>query len=259
MASEIQVDTILPQSSSTLTLGNSGSTVNVTGTLDGSGLTGLNASNITTGTLDDARLSGNVLTTASAPVYTSISPDTIEPSTATDITITGSNFTNMPIVEIIASDGDVFTPNSITFNSSTSLTINVTLATNANYFIRIENPNGLATRSTAADLTVSDGVTFVTASGTLGTFDKGASINVAVTASSDSAVDFSKISGTFPTGLSLGSTQNTVYIAGTESSSITNETTYNFTLRGTDQESQTADRAFSITIQVDITESMSFE
>jgi len=165
----------------------------------------------------------------------------------------------MPIVEIIASDGDVFTPNSITFNSSTSLTINVTLATNANYFIRIENPNGLATRSTAADLTVSDGVTFVTASGTLGTFDKGASINVAVTASSDSAVDFSQVSGSLPTGLSLGSTQNTVYIAGTESSSITNETTYNFTLRGTDQESQTADRAFSITIQVGIFESMSFE
>jgi hypothetical protein len=66
MASEIQVDTILPQSSSTLTLGNAGSTVNVTGTLDGNGLTGLNASNITTGTLDDNRLSSNVLTTASA-------------------------------------------------------------------------------------------------------------------------------------------------------------------------------------------------
>jgi hypothetical protein len=82
---------------------------------------------------------------------------------------------------------------------------------------------------------------------------------VAVTASSDSAVDFSQVSGSLPTGLSLGSTQNTVYIAGTESSSITNETTYNFTLRGTDQESQTADRAFSITIAVGIFESMSFE
>ena len=55
MASEIQVDTILPQSSSTLTLGNAGSTVNVTGTLDGSGLTGINADNITSGTLPDAR------------------------------------------------------------------------------------------------------------------------------------------------------------------------------------------------------------
>ena len=259
MASEIQVDTILPQSSSTLTLGNAGSTVNVTGTLDGSGLTGINASNISSGTLDDARLSGNVLTTASQPTYTSISPDTIEPSTATDITITGTNFTNMPRIEIIASDGDVFSPNSITYNSSTSLTMNVTLATNANYFIRIENPNGLAVRSSAADLTVSTGVTFTTASGTLGTFSKGDAVNVAVTATSDSAVDFSKISGTFPTGLSLGSTQNTVYIAGTESSSITNETTYNFTLRGTDQELQTADRAFSITISVDVQESMSFE
>jgi len=259
MASEIQVDTILPQSSSTLTLGNANSTISVTGNLDGSQLNNISATNITTGTLDDNRLSANVLTTASAPVFTSISPETIEPNTATNVVITGSNFTNMPIVEIIASDGDVFVPDSITFTNSSSLTMSANLTSNANYFLRIENPNGLATRSANAVLTVSDGVTFTTAAGTLGTFSKGDAINVAVTANSDSNVSFTKISGTFPSGLSLGNTTNTVYISGTENSAITSETTYNFTLRGTDEESQTADRAFSMTISVGINESMSFE
>ena len=91
--SQIEVDTILPQSSSTLQLGNSGSTVNVTGTLDGNGLTGLNADNISSGTLADARLSGNVTLLGQSPTYSSISPTAIEPSTSTDVTILGSGFT----------------------------------------------------------------------------------------------------------------------------------------------------------------------
>jgi len=124
-------------------------------------------------------------------------------------------------------------------------------------YVRIENDSGLATRSTNADLTISQAPSFSTAAGTLGTFNAGASINVAITASSDSAVDFSKTSGTFPGGLSLGSTQNTVYLAGTESGASAT-TTYNFTIRATDQEAQTADRAFSMTINVGMNESMRF-
>ena len=41
-------------------------------------------------------------------------------------------------------------------------------------------------------------------------------------------------------------------ITGTESGSDTSETTYNFTIRATDAEAQTADRAFSITVTTGI-------
>jgi hypothetical protein len=63
-------------------------------------------------------------------------------------------------------------------------------------------------------------------------------------------LSYSKISGTFPTGITLNS--STGVLSGTESGSDTGETTYNFTIRATDAESQTADRAFSITVTVGI-------
>lgn len=254
--SQIEVDKIIPQSGTTVQFGEAGDTINVVGTLDGSGLTGLNASNISTGTLNDARLSANVTLLGASPTYSSISPTTMLPSTATDITVTGTGFSATTIFELINTTGAIITPNSITLNSATSVTINVTAAAGT-YYIRIENDSGLASRSTNADLTVSQAPTFSTAAGTLGTFTGGSSINVAITASSDSAVDFSKVSGTFPGGLSLGSTQNTVYLAGTESGA-SSTTTYNFTIRATDQETQTADRAFSMTINVGLDSSMRF-
>jgi len=254
--SQIEVNKIIPQSGTTVQFGESGDTINVVGTLDGSGLTGLNASNISTGTLNDARLSANVTLLGASPTYSGISPTTALPSTATNITVTGTGFTATTIFELVSTAGAIITPNSVTLNSATSVTMNVT-ATGGTYFIRIENDSGLATRSTNADLSVSQAPSFSTSAGTLGSFDAGASINVAITASSDSAVDFSKTSGTFPGGLSLGNTQNTVYLAGTNSGTSAT-TTFNFTIRATDQESQTADRAFSMTINVGMNESMRF-
>jgi hypothetical protein len=253
MTSRIKADTILPQSGTTLQLGNAGSTINVTGTLDGNGLTGLNADNISSGTLANARLSGQVVLTTDFPTYTSVSPTTIEPNTASDLTITGTNFVSVPVVELISGTGAILRADKVTFNSSTSLTANVNVATQADYFIRIENNNGQSVRSTNADLAVSQAPSFTTAAGSLGTFDQGSAISVDVSATSDSAVNITLVSGSLPTGLSLGSTvSNTAAISGTESGSDTSDTAYNFTLRATDAESQTSDRAFSITISAGI-------
>ena len=63
--------------------------------------------------------------------------------------------------------------------------------------------------------------------------------------SSDSTITYSKVSGSFPGGGSINA--STGAITGTESGS-TSTTTYNFTIRATDNESQTADRAFTITV-----------
>ena len=69
------------------------------------------------------------------------------------------------------------------------------------------------------------------------------------------ASSFAIQSGSLPGGVSLNT--STGAITGTESGA-TSETTYSFTIRATDAQSQTADRAFSITITVRINNSGQF-
>lgn len=211
-----------------------------------------NASALTTGTLPDAvfpstlpAIDGSNLTgvAETKPTISSISPSTINNS-QTQIVITGTNFNTTPNVEFISSTGTIIFADTITRDSATQLTVNATLTTDGTYFIRIENPNGLAVRSSTALLTVSDAPTWSTASGSLGDVYFGFSVSFTVSASSDSAITYSKTSGTFPSGLTLNT--STGVISGTENSGSSSPTTFNFTIRATDAENQTADRAFSI-------------
>ncbi len=56
-----------------------------------------------------------------------------------------------------------------------------------------------------------------------------------------------KVSGTLPGGITLNSGgSGTSTLTGTESGA-TSDTTYSFTIRATDAQGQTADRAFSLT------------
>ena len=243
MAGILKVDTvqdqdgndIIQESAGTVTLGQSGQTVAVA-----SGAT------LSVPTLN---VNGEPVTAITLPTVTSLSPDTIT-NAQTSVTITGTNFVNGAVVNAIATTGAIFTADTVTFNSATSITAQFTLATDGTYFIRVENPDGLAGRSATALLTVSDAPTWVTAAGSLGSVAQGGTINFTVTATSDSAVTYSIVSGALPTGGSLNS--STGAITGTESGSDTSETVYNFTIRATDAESQTADRAFSITVTVGI-------
>ena len=216
----------------------------------------IDASNITSGTLNIDRIADGSITNAklatpfslTLPTISSISPDTVT-NAASDIVITGTNFVITPNVEIISTTGAIYYPNTVTRNSATQITINATLTVDGTYFIRVENPDGLAVRSSTALLTVSDAPTWSTAAGSLGSMAAGGSANFTVSATSDSTVSYSVTSGALPGGLSLNS--STGAITGTESGA-TAETTYNFTVTATDQESQTADRAFSITVTVGI-------
>ena len=195
--------------------------------------------------IDGSNLTGVAET---KPTITSISPNTID-NTQTQIVITGTNFEITPNVELISTTGAITLADTVTRNSATQLTINATLTVDGTYFIRIENPNGLAVRSSTALLTVSDAPTWSTASGSLGSIAAGSSASFTVVATSDSAVTYSITSGGLPGGLSLNS--STGVISGTESGA-TQETNYNFTVTATDAESQTAPRAFTITVSVGI-------
>ena len=192
--------------------------------------------------------------TITPPTISGVSPSTIE-NTATNVTISGGAFVTIPGVEAQASTGAIVTANTVTFTNISTLVANFTLPVDGTYFIRVENPDGLAVRSSSAILTVSDAPTWNTTSGTLGSFAAGASVSASVSASGDATLAYSKVSGSFPGGCSINS--STGAITGTESGASAS-TTYNFTLRVTDGQSQTADRAFSITIEVGMANSMAF-
>jgi len=180
------------------------------------------------------------------PVISSISPTVID-NNAGNIVITGTGFKDSstpPFVDAInASTGAIVTANSVTFTSATSVTANFTLPVDGTYFLRLENNDGLACRSASALLTVSDAPAWTTAAGSLGTVANGGTINFTVAATD--ATSFAVQSGSLPGGASLNS--STGAITGTETGS-TATTTYSFTIRATDAQGQTADRAFTITI-----------
>ena len=197
-------------------------------------------------------LGGSVTIGETKPTISSISPTVIE-NTQTSVTITGTNYVNGANVEAVATNGAIVQADTVTFNSATSISAAFTIATDGTYFLRIENPDGNAVRSSTALLTVSDAPAWTTAAGSLGSNAAGSSVSYTVAATG--ATSFSKVSGTFPGGVTIN---NSGVISGTESSSITGDTNYSFTIRATDAEGQTADRAFSITITVGVNNSGGF-
>jgi len=201
---------------------------------------GSNGQSITTngsGTLSFATV------TETKPTISSVTPSVVT-NDATNVVIAGANFQEVPFVDAInSSTGAIVTANSVTFTSASSITANFTLPVDGTYFIRIENNDGLAVRSGSAILTVSDLPSWTTSAGSLGTVAATGSVNFTVAATN--ATSYAKTSGTFPGGVSINA--GTGVISGTESGS-TATTTYSFTIRATDAQAQTADRAFTITI-----------
>ena len=177
------------------------------------------------------------------PTIGSISPTVIENS-QTAVTITGTNFQSIPTVDAInASTGAITTADSVAFTNATTIVATFTLSVDGTYYLRAENNDGLAVRSTNALLTVSDAPAWTTAAGSLGTVSAAGTINFTVAATN--ATTFGVQSGSLPGGASLNT--STGAITGTESGS-TQSTTYTFTIRATDAQGQTADRQFTITI-----------
>ena len=264
MTSEIKVNTIKKNDGSTITIGEGGDTVTIT--------PGITAASLTSGTVPTARLSavpnsslansaitingsavslgGSVTVGETKPTISSISP-TVITNDATNVTINGSNYVSVPIVEAINSTGVITSANSITFNSAAQLVANFTLPTDGTYFIRVENNDGNAVRSGSAILTVSDLPVWTTGAGSLGTVDAAGSISFTVAATD--ATSYAVTSGSLPGGGSLNT--STGAITGTESGS-TATTTYNFTITATDAQGQTAARAFSITVNHGISNSV---
>ena len=175
---------------------------------------------------------------------------TIAPATATTINITGTNFVSIPQVQFInGTTGAILNSNTVSLTNTTTLSVNCTLAT-GNYYVRVENPDGNAGRSTNNIITASTAPTWSTAAGSLGSVAGSFSGTVAtVSGSSDSTVAYSETTSVLTNAAQANCSLNSSTGAITTSNfggSSTTATTYTFTLRLTDAEGQTADRVFSL-------------
>jgi len=252
--SEVKVNKISPRSGTGVQLGDSGDTITVpsgasitlpntsvaNAALQGSGQITINGQAVALG--------GSVtIATESRPTFTSITPSTIE-NTQTTCVIAGGSFVSVPLVTAINnSTGAQVVADEVAFNSASQITVKFTLPVDGTYKLYIENPDGNAVQTNAV-LTVSDAPAWVTGAGSLGSFAAGASFGT-ITLTATNSVSMAKTSGTFPGGMTLNSGSGSSTLTGTESGA-TSDTTFSFTIRATDAEGQTADRAFTITISV---------
>ena len=278
--SEIKVNSIKKRNGSSITIGETGDTVTIpSGNIAVDGKILISAqdttrnflqSKIVAGTNINITLNGSggnesITFSSSAaevkPTVTGVTPSTID-NTATDVVIAGTNFVSVPQVEAISSTGAITAANTVTFTSATSITANFTLPVDGVYFIRVENNDGNAVRS-GAILTVSDEPVWTTSAGSLGTIAGNFSGTVAtVAATGDGTLSFSEttsvLTNASQTNCSLNSATGVITTSDFGGSS-TSATTYNFTLRVTDAQDQTADRAFSLTSTFEIENSGRFD
>jgi len=175
---------------------------------------------------------------------------TIAPATATTISITGTGFASIPSVTFVnGSTGAITNANTVSFTNATTLSVNVTLAS-GNYYVRVENPTGLAGRSTNNIITASTAPSFTTAAGSLGTVAGNFSGTVfTVVGTSDSAITFSETTSVLTNNSQANCTLNSSTGAITTSDfggSSTTPVLYQFTLKITDAEGQFVTRDFSL-------------
>ena len=187
------------------------------------------------------------------PTIGSISPSVIE-NTQTAVTITGTNFISVPQVEAINSTGAIVAADSITYTSATQIVATFTLPVDGTYFLRVENNDGNAVRSSSALLTVSDAPAWTTAAGSIYT---GASVVSTITLSATNATSFAVTTSAIPTGLTFTSGTGSCTIAGTQTE-FTAAGTKNFSITATDAEGQTAVRAFSMSFAFEMSGSGGF-
>ena len=259
--SEVKVNKVSPRSGTGVQLGDAGDTITVPNSANltvGGTLTATTGGGIANAALANSAitingsavsLGGSVTVGETKPTISGISPSTIE-NTATNVVITGTNFVSVPQVDAISSTGAVTIANSVSFTSATSITANFTIAVDGTYFIRVENNDGNAVRSSSALLTVSDAPGWTTSAGSLGTIAGNFSGTVATVAASGDTVTFSETTSVLTNASQANCTLNssTGVITTTDfGGASTTPTTYNFTLRATDAQGQTADRAFSLT------------
>jgi hypothetical protein len=189
-------------------------------------------------------------TIADLPTITSVTPSTIIPDGGETIVITGSNFSTAGTVSVTI--GGTACP-SVTVNSATQITATTPAKSAGTYDLEVTNSNSISGRLANA-FTVSPGPVWNTSADTvLVSVLSGATVNITSLAAPEGgdSIAYSEVT-TVLTGSGAGKMNltlnaSTCAITGT-APTVTSGTTFTFTLRATDDENQTADRQFKITV-----------
>ncbi len=179
------------------------------------------------------------------PAYSSVDypgDDTaLDPAGGQSLIINGDTF-NTGITLTI----DGTTPSSITRNSSTQLTVTTPAKSAGTYAIVFTNTDGGT--ATATNVVSYNGIpTFTYAAGSLGSAQEGTSVSLSAVATEPDggAIGYTITSGALPSGVSINA--STGAITGT-APTVSADTIYSFTVTATDNENQSVDRAYTITI-----------
>ncbi len=189
------------------------------------------------------------------PVVSSISPNNIDIDSnplPQNITITGTGFQSGATVTFTGSDGVSVNSTSVTFTNSTTLVAQVPSSiddTKQPFDVKVTNPTGLiATLNDGLQLSASP--VWTTSSGSLGNIGDTTSANLSVVATDPDggAITYSETTSNVLGGAGLSLNPSTGAITG-DPNDVSGDTTIQFTIRATDNESDTTDRNFAITIQ----------
>jgi len=182
----------------------------------------------------------------SPPIITSLaysgSLTAADPVGGETITLTGTNFKSGATVTVGGTSAS-----SVSVVNSTTITFTTPVKTAGDYDVIVINANGL--QATLTNGISYNGVpSFTTAAGNVGsiTEDVAMSTITIVAAEPDGGtLAYSITSGALPTGVSMSSSGA---ITGTPNVNPISDTTFNFTVTATDDESQTNSRAFNLIV-----------
>ena len=204
--------------------------------------------NTTLGTLEQWNTNTNSWAAIdSPPIISSLaysgSLTAADPAGGETITLTGTNFKAGASVTIGATSAT-----SVTVVSSTSITFTTPVKTAGDYDVAVVNANGLQATLTNG-ISYNGTPSFTTAAGNVGSVQEDvamSTITIVAAEPDGGTLAYSITSGALPTGVSLGSANG--QITGTPNVNVTSDTTYNFTVTATDDESQTNSRAFNLIV-----------
>jgi hypothetical protein len=192
------------------------------------------------------------------PSVTSVDNTNIAESGTQTIVITGQRFDATASAVLVDGNSVVLSPTSSTRNSSSQITI---VYSGADIIpdsaaqplsVKVTNGSGLSASLDGA-IQVNGKPVWSTTAGSLGSVYERQSVSKSVSASDPDGdtVSYSIVSGGLPSGVSLNS--STGAITGT-APAVSGNVTNNFTIRASDGQGNTADRAFSLgTLQTVIT------
>ena len=166
-----------------------------------------------------------------------------ESSNSGTFIVSGTNFVSGAIAYAVGTNGVEYQATTTTYNSLVQLTVlfeNLSAAYEP-YDIKVTNPSNLFGLLPDAFF-INDSPVWVTAAGSLGTFNSGTVISSQLSVTdSDSTITYSVSAGALPGGLSLSSSG---LISGTM---LAVNGTYSFTVSASDGSNTAQTRAFSIT------------